>query len=196
LALNNPLEGNQVKADKQKELEWIEEAREKPEAFRTLFDAYYDRIFNYILRRVNHVQMAKDIAANTFLQAMKHIQQFQWHGISFSAWLYKIATNEIKQNYRKTKRFVYLSEEHLHMLKSDSQADAAVIQTETDSEKMERSRKVRAAIASLKLIYQSTLMLRYYENMSIKEISEILDMPESTVKTHIRRGLIQLRNRL
>lgn len=190
------MKGHDVAPEKQKELEWIREAREDPEAFRFLFDAYHDRIFNYILRRVSHVQIAKDITANTFLKAMNHIQQFQWHGISFSSWLYKIATNEIKQNYRKTKRYVQLSDEHLLILKSDSQTDGDIIKTEADSEKEEISRKVRAAIASLKLIYQSTLTLRYYENLSIKEISEILDIPENTVKTHIRRGLMQLKERL
>ena len=182
--------------EQQKELEWIFKAQEDPEAFRYLFERYYDPIFNYILRRTCDMHVAKDVTANTFLKALNHIKKFKWRGISFSAWLYKIATNEINQNYRKTKRLVHLNPEHIATLKSDVSSDSGLLDAEEVKTKQKQNNKVHAAIASLKLKYQTVLTLRYFENLSLKEIANILGMPENTVKTHIRRGLIQLKERL
>jgi len=180
----------------EKDREWIQRSKEDPSAFQYLFDKYYNMIFNHVLRRTCNGVLAQDITANTFLKALENIKKFQWRGVPFSAWLYRIATNEINQNYRKIRRTVSLTEEKLLRLKGDNHTDAALIQAEEKITQDENFRKLHEALTNLKLKYQSALTLRYFEKKSIKEIAFILDLAENTVKTHIHRGLKQLKERL
>lgn len=180
-------------AENRQELEWIQESKRHPEAFEPLFSKYQNSIFNYILRRTCNMALSKDLTASTFMKALEHIHQFQWKGIPFSAWLYRIATNEINQYFRKHRKTVPLTDELVGNLQSDSKTDAALLDAEEKEQGRNRSRIVYKALIRLKKKYQDVLTLRYYEDLSIREISGILDIPENTVKTHMRRGLQQLK---
>src|ERR1700709_106531 len=81
----------------------IEECHKNPAAFGEVFDHWYKPVFGYIMRRTADYDLSKDIAAETFLKAFLKISGFQWRGISLSAWLYRIATNELNQYYRSNK---------------------------------------------------------------------------------------------
>jgi len=85
------------------EAELIEQCRNKPAAFGQVFDIWYKPVFGYIMRRTGDYDLSKDIAAETFLKAYLKINTFQWRGISLSAWLYRIATNELNQYYRSSR---------------------------------------------------------------------------------------------
>lgn len=73
-------------------------------------------------------------------------------------------------------------------------SDSQVLKAEEKMAKNIQFQKMHAALLQLKAKYQTVLTLRYFENKSIKEIAEILELSENTVKTHIRRGLIALRD--
>lgn len=180
----------------EKDREWIQRSKEDPSAFQYLFDKYYNMIFNHALRRTCDSFLAKDITANTFLKALENIKKYECRGLPFSSWLYRIATNEINLNYRKIRRLVPLSEERIRQLRGDNKTDEALIQAEEKISQNKTFKKLHGAITALKLKYQNVLTLRYFENKSIKEISLILNLSENTVKTHIRRGLQQLKKRL
>jgi RNA polymerase sigma-70 factor, ECF subfamily len=83
-----------------------------PLAFGELYDLYYPKIFNYILRRIGEVAIAADITSDVFFKVMKNLVKFEWQDIPFSSWIYKIASNEINTHFRK-KRFWFLSLETL-----------------------------------------------------------------------------------
>jgi len=82
----------------EKDREWIQRSKEDPSAFQYFFDKYYNMIFNNVLRRTCNGVIAQDITANTFLKTLENIKKFQWRSVPFSAWLYRIATNEIIPN--------------------------------------------------------------------------------------------------
>lgn len=183
-------------SEDQQEYKWILESQKDTEAFQNLFNKYYNTIFNYILRRTCNNSAAKDITANTFMKALDNIKKFQWKGVPFSAWLYRIATNEVNQYHRKTKRTVTLPPEDIANFKGDSSSDSELMAAEEAVAKSQQFQKVRAAIVLLRLKYQTVITLKYFENFTIKEIADILNLPENTVKTQIRRGLKQLKERL
>ena len=180
----------------QDERQLIEMAQQNPDEFQHLFNKYYDPIFNYALRRSCDAHIADDVAATTFLKAFDQIKNFKWKGISFSAWLYRIATNEIAQIYRKTKRTMPLTSQVAANLKDERSSDTALLEAEELVAKNEKFKQIHAALSRLKIKYQTALTLRYFENKSIKEIAAILDISENTVKTHIRRGLKRLKEQL
>ncbi len=182
-----------MQSDVQQEKQWIQESQKNPGAFEFLFNRYCNLIFNYILRRTCNINASKDITANTFLKALEHIRQFTWKGIPFSVWLYRIATNEIHQHYRKSRRIVRLKDQQLVNVRSSTSSDSELLKQEETAEKYQQSRKIHQAVLSLKPKYQSVITLRYFEGLSIKEIAVILKLSENTVKTHIRRALQQLK---
>lgn len=185
-----------IRDEARQERGWIEDAKKDPNAFEPIFHKYHDAIFNYVLRRVHNLPLAQDLTANTFLKALDHFKNFEWKGIALSSWLYRIATNEIHLHYRKFKRIIPLTDELSSSLKETRTADAALLEDEDSAIRNGKYKRACQLLSNLKLKYQSVLTLRYFEDKPIKEIAEILELSENTVKTQIRRGLIELRKKL
>ena len=172
----------------------VKRSQEKDkDAFSRLFDFYYDKIINYVFRRTLDVEYSKDITSNVFLKALDNINSFKWkNGIdSFNAWIFKIATNEINQYFRKQNRYKLIIDdpEIRFNLKSDDNL-AFEIEKKIDNDKYLII--LSKAIKELKPIYQDILHLRYFEEMSYNEISEILNKNESTVRVYAKRAIEEL----
>lgn len=175
----------------------IERCRKNPAAFGLVFDTWYKSLFGYIMRRTGNYDLSKDIAAETFLKAFLNIQGFQWRGVSLAAWLYRIAGNELNQYYRSNK----YRPQSLQQLLDNPHAEKLLHQPDTDEREMlERELKahddynrIRINLIKLDIKYQEVIALRYFEQKTNTEISEILDKNEGTVKSLLSRGLEKLR---
>lgn len=168
------------------------------DAFAELYEANYSLILNYVIRRTGNVDLAKDIVSDTFLKAMENIQRFQWRNVPFSAWLYRIANNEINQTYRTTKKQAIsldqLQEEHGFEVESSELTEEIInAQAELD-ERHQQFLYYQKKLLELPIKYQEVISLRYFEDKSMKEIAEILDKREGTIKSLLHRGLEKLRN--
>jgi RNA polymerase sigma-70 factor (ECF subfamily) len=164
-----------------------------PNEFGTLFDHYYRPVFGYIYRRTGKYALSKDITAETFLKAFLKINAFVWKDISISFWLFRIATNEVNQFFRKKKYQSRLAE-YVHetgLCQPDSEEERLALETEMKAH--EDFILIQKNLKLLKLHYQEVIALRYFESKEIAEISVILDKPEGTVKSLISRGLEKLR---
>lgn len=172
----------------------VKRSQEKDkDAFSRLFDFYYDKIINYVFGRTLDVEYSKDITSNVFLKALDNINSFKWkNGIdSFNAWIFKIATNEINQYFRKQNRYKLIIDdpEIRFNLKSEDNL-AFEIEKKIDNDKYLII--LSKAIKELKPIYQDILHLRYFEEMPYNEISEILNKNESTVRVYAKRAIEEL----
>ena len=76
-----------------------------PEAFRPLYEKYFKRIFLFVLHRVGDKVLAADITSQVFLKALTNIKKFEFRGLPFSAWLFRIALNECNDYFRKSSRY-------------------------------------------------------------------------------------------
>jgi len=164
------------------------------EEFGTLFDHYYKPIFGYLFRRTGDYDLAKDMAAETFLRAYLKIPSFSWKGISLSAWLYKIATNEANQAFRKKKYKPVTLESILDyelLRQTDVEEERTALETEWKAHR--DFILVQQGLKRMDLRYQEVIALRYFESKDIREISEILGKPEGTIKSLLSRGLEKLR---
>ena len=184
----------------EQEAQLIEQCRTNPAAFGQVFDLWYKPIFGYIMRRTGDYDLSKDIAAETFLKAFLKIHGFKWRGVSLSAWLYRIATNELNQYYRSSK----YKPQSLQQLLENPQMEKLLHQSSGDErELMEKELKafndynlIRQNLLKLDIKYQEVIALRYFEQKTNSEISLILDKNEGTVKSLLSRGLEKLRNLL
>ena len=178
----------------------IEASRKDPEKFGLLFDKYYETILNYVVRRVGDVAVAQDITSTVFMKAYKKMWQFRWRGLPFVAWLYRIASNEIKTYYRKGVDGLLSLEE----LKEESgfepselqNVEEELIQAEEKLQEHKQFLLVQQEIAQLDPKYQEVLHLRFFENKKIREIGDILGKNTGTVKSLVSRGLKKLRENI
>lgn len=169
--------------DKIKEL--VSRAQNKDrEAFAELFDLYYDKVLNYVFRRTLDVDYSKDITSNTFIKILKNLDGFEWRSgpFSFTAWVFRIAGNEINQYFRLQNRY----QSSISFELGDDNKAAEEIEKKMDNDK--HLMVLNKAIRQLKPIYQEIINLRYFEEMSYQEISEIMEKNESTVRVYCQRA--------
>src|ERR1035437_9689690 len=81
--------------EKESEKQAVEEAKKDPAAFGVIFEAYYPAILRYALHRTGNAAVADDVTSEVFFKALNKLSTFKWSGVPFSAWLYRIAGNEI-----------------------------------------------------------------------------------------------------
>jgi RNA polymerase sigma-70 factor (ECF subfamily) len=181
----------------QSEKDLIARARHCPDAFGRLYDQNYSAILNYCLRRTGDVELAQDITAETFVKALKNIGRFEWRGHSFSAWLYRIAGNELAGYFRKgAYRAIsldYLRESQGFEPVAPHELEAELIAAQEQLALHQDFLSCRQKISQLPLKYQEVIALRFFAGKSLREIAEILDKPEGTVKSLLHRGIEKLR---
>ncbi|MCK9446856.1 RNA polymerase sigma factor [bacterium] len=172
----------------------VKKAQEKDkEAFTKLFDLYYDKVLNYTFRRVLNAEYAKDITSNTFLKVLKNLDQFEWRNgpFSFNGWIFKIATNEVNQYFRKQNRYKLTIDDPDFKELGDDNKVAEEIEKKIDNDKYLLI--LNKAIKQLKPIYQDILHLKYFEDMSYEEISQVLNKNESTIRVYSKRAKEELK---
>ena len=172
-------------SDEVDEKEIIKLAKTDYQAFDFLYEKYMPQIFQYVMYRVYNREVAEDIVSIVFYKAMKNIHLFKWRSIPFSAWLYRIAFNQICNHSKKEKkqekiRTNYLKEEPESVYEPDYHAD-------------EKSFKfVHDYIAKLPLKDQDIIMMRFFEKKSFSEIAQITNKNESTLRVNLHRALKKL----
>ena len=182
--------------DINQEKQIIKQAQKDPQAFGVIFEEYYEPIFGYILKRVGNVHQAQDIVSETFFKALDRLWQFRWRNISISSWLYRIATNEINQYFRKQKKNTYSLEAMLEKsgieLQDEHDLAEEIIEQEQELERAEAWKEARKLIHELPEKYQEVLSLRFFEDKKIKDIASILNKREGTIKSLLSAVSCQL----
>ncbi len=102
-----------TEAEIRKEQDLIEKSKKNPRAFGEIYEQYFDQIYNYILRQTGDDELAGDLCSQTFVNALNNLPRYEFRGFPFSAWLYKIAGNEVNKHYRKHKGKIIFSIEEL-----------------------------------------------------------------------------------
>ncbi len=159
-------------------------------AFGILYERYVNRIYNYIYYRTGNVKEAEDLTSRVFQRAYRHIQNYTYRGVPFSAWLYRIAHNLVANWYRdrSRKKEVAIDER----IPSDAQFDFPESNVEQDQE-VEKLLKV---IRKLPQERQQLIILKYVEGLSNAEIGIIMRRSEGAIKSLYHRTLSALRKEL
>lgn len=166
-------------------------------SFAEIVEIYKDRVYQICYRMLGNPQEAEEMAQEAFIRAYINISSYKLDR-KFSTWLFRIATNLCIDRIRKKKPDFYLDAEvsGTDGLTLYSQVAANVQLPEEEIEHMELQETIQKEILKLPEKYRSVIVLKYIEELSLKEISEILDLPIGTVKTRIHRGREALRERL
>lgn len=164
----------------------VEQAQKEPQAFAVLYDRYVARIFKYVQRQVQDEMVAQDVTAVTFEKALQHIRRYEVQDSSFSAWLYRIAHNELMSHYRRQKL--------LSPLKWFGQTEGRG--TETAVAQREQHSHLHQALHQLSAKDRDIIYLRYFEELASEEVAEILGCSTQNVYLRLHRALKRLQQQL
>jgi RNA polymerase sigma-70 factor (ECF subfamily) len=166
----------------------VSSARHNIEAAGSLYDRYYSEILGYIYHCTLDTHAAEDLTSNVFLSAFRHLGRYKLRQIPFRAWLFRIATNEVRMHWRRQKRFKIVR------LRMDNAEYVAEQSTGDSFAKAEQYRLLHKALLELRIKYRTVIILRYFESKSIAEICKITGKKEGTVKCQLHRELARLQD--
>jgi RNA polymerase sigma-70 factor (ECF subfamily) len=167
------------------EADLIRRAQRDVRAFGPLYDRYVGRIYAFAYRRTGEAALAQDVTSATFEKALKNLPRFRWQGVGFGAWLYRIARNEIAQAYRRARAAGPLLEWHVldETIAGNGHRDGA-------------HDALHAAFAALPDSDRELLTLRFFEDLSSRELAEVLGCSVNNVYVRVHRALQRLRAEL
>lgn len=148
------------------------------DAANELINSYYKYIYLYVYKQVNNQEISKDITQEIFISMLRSITSYETKKASFKTWLYKIASNKIidyyrSKNYKYTTKIVGIEEIDISDTKD---IEAEIIHKE-------HIKEIIDILNNLESNIQQIFRLKVFGEMTFKEISEILEISESTVKT-------------
>ena len=154
-------------------------------SFGKLYDAYLPGIYRFIFLKIGQKEEAEDLAHQVFLSAWQNIPSYEVKNTPFGSWLYRIARNKVIDTYRLSRSFVDLETVEAEL------ADKRNLAEETD-QSMTMS-KVIQALHSLPSEHQDVLIMRFIEDLPIKEVALALKKSIGAVKLIQFRALHKLK---
>jgi RNA polymerase sigma-70 factor (ECF subfamily) len=160
----------------------IEAAQEDPSRFAQLYEENFARVWAFVIRRVHDRVIAQDITSDVFHQALANVKRFEWRGLPFAAWLYRIASNAVADHFARTAR-------------EQPSVDGEVQDVRAQEiETIERRASLFHSVDRLPADQRRVLVMRFGEERSIREIATAIGRSEGAVKQLQWRGLQTLRS--
>jgi RNA polymerase sigma-70 factor (ECF subfamily) len=163
----------------------VEQAKSDVQAFGALYDRYVNAIYRFAYCQTGDEHLAQDITSATFEKALRNIRRFRWQGVRFSAWLYRIAHNEIRQHFRRWRFLVPLSKV----------AESGPTSEET-FQQQELYDSLHRALFQLSASDREIISLRYFEGLSSPEVAHVLGCSADNVYLRLHRALGRLRKQM
>lgn len=167
----------------------IEAAQRDRGRFADLYEDNFERVYAYIARRVRDRDEAQDITADVFHLALKNLARFEWRGVPFAAWLFRIASNEIVDRAKGVAKRRLLEREVFHETTDRVELPAGL-------EQDERRARLFKLVERLPRDQSRVIAMRFAEDKSIREIATALARSEGSVKQLQFRAMQNLRVRL
>lgn len=163
----------------QEEYLLIEEAKKNPARFGLIYERYYQQIFLFVYKRLADEENTADICSQVFLKAMLSLKKYKFQGVPFSAWLYRIAINEINQFFRNTK-----SQRVISMEGKDLMDMAEEVEEDHSEANLQSLLKTFQRLSPDEIQF---IELRFFEKMSFKELAAVYSITENNAKVRMYR---------
>jgi RNA polymerase sigma-70 factor (ECF subfamily) len=162
----------------------IEAAQRDPSCFAELYENNFERVYAFVARRVGDRDQAQDLTADVFHNALKNLARFEWRGVPFAAWLYRIAANAIAERGRRATQFEAIKARKF--IEPDQSSEADLLEVE------HRARLFKL-VDRLPLDQRRVITMRFAQQKSIAEIAGEVGRSEGAIKQLQFRGLQSLR---
>jgi len=174
----------------QEELDLVQRARQgEQEAFAQLYESHFDKIFRYVVLKIRNQAEAEDMAQQVFIKAYESIGSYQSQGVPFTAWLFRIAHNQMVDYVRKQSKKQTVPLDESLQIKDDSDVEHEV------EVKIEME-KVVLATAKLTKAQREVISLRFAGGLSITEAAKTMRKSEGAIKALQHSAIMALRKTL
>lgn len=164
--------------------ELIQLSKTNQKYFGELYERYFDCIFRFVFRRLGgNETISGDLSQQTFMKAMVNISKYEDRGMPFSSWLYKIAQNEVNLFFRENKKEFAIEIEERQFICILEEAEIGSYMSLEDQEKL------MEMINNLEQEKLDLIELRFFQELSFKEIAEIYSITEANAKMKVYRIL-------
>lgn len=160
----------------------VEAAQKDPSRFGELYEAHFERIYAYAVRRLHDRQEAEDVTSEVFQQALANLARFEWRGVPFAAWLIRIASNAIADRWQRRQR--------------ERSLPPPQDRPEPALDEVEQHARLFRLVGRLPADQRRVIEMRFVEQKTIKEIAAELGRSEGAVKQLQFRGIEGLRARM
>jgi RNA polymerase sigma-70 factor, ECF subfamily len=166
----------------------VEAAQQNPARFAELYENNFERVYAYVVRRVGDRAETEDLTSEVFHHALANLKRYEWRGIPFAAWLYRIAANLISDRWQQKGRE--------DVKDGPEQIESAAAKNTGLEEEVERKATLFRLVKTLPPEQRRVVVLRFVEEKSIKEVAQEIRKTEGAVKQLQFRALNTLRTRM
>ncbi len=159
--------------------------------FEEIYSSYHDKIYHFIYFKIYDAQIAEDLTNDVFLAAYKNLNRYDADKSFITTWLYAIACNRLKNYYKSSGRKQEYSIENWHEKYED--ADMA---NDSMLERQEWRILLLEALLQLPERNRKIVLMKYYDNMTSKEIGQKLDLSPGNVRIILKRSLELMKKEL
>ena len=158
------------------------------QAFAQLYEGHFDKIYRYLVFKIGDETEAEDMTQQVFLNALQSISSFKWKGVSFSAWLFRIAHNQaVDFLRRKTRRATVPLDESLA---------ASDVDPQTAAEQRFDIEQLILAARQLTKAQREVIALRFASDLSVADVAKVMDKSQGAVKALQHSAIVALRKTL
>lgn len=169
------------------EAQEIELAKKDHRYFGKLYERYFEQIYRFIFKRTSgNEEVSGDLTQQTFIKAMANIAKYEDRGLPFSAWLYRIAQNEVNMYFRSQKKSYSVEITDRQLIGILEEADETKVSQETLDQLV-------SVINNLEPSQLDIIELRFFQEMSFREIADIYDISEANAKMRVYRILEKIK---
>jgi RNA polymerase sigma-70 factor (ECF subfamily) len=156
------------------------------ESFGEIYSIYLDRIYRYAIYQVRDKATAEDLSEEIFWKAWRGLAKYRWDGHPFSAWLYRIAHNQIVDYFRTNREHQNIEVESL----------AGDTDPEQEVSRKQMERLLVSAVSSLPEQQRQVIILKFIEELDNREIEQIMGKKQGAIRMLQMRALTTLRQKL
>ena len=169
------------------ESEIIQLAKTRQEYFGVLYEKYFEQIFRFTFKRLGGKEdIAGDLTQQTFIKAMANLNKYEDRGLPFSSWLYRIAQNEVSMFFRAEKKESTVAIEERMVVEIFDEANLGRNMSIEDQEMLVQ------LLNEMEQEQLDLIELRFFQEVSFKEIAEIYNITEANAKMRVYRILEKL----
>jgi RNA polymerase sigma-70 factor (ECF subfamily) len=159
----------------------VEAAQKDPAQFASLYEHNFERVYAFVARRVGNREEAEDLTSEVFQQALANLSKFEWRGIPFAAWLYRIAANAVADRWRRQAR------------EPSGEVEEDRASVSWGLEETECQASLFRIVRTLPTDQRRVIEMRFAEEKSVREIARTLRRTEGAIRQLQFRGLEKLR---
>jgi RNA polymerase sigma-70 factor (ECF subfamily) len=164
----------------------VQAAQSDPAKFDALYELHFERVYCFIARRVRDRATAEDVTSEVFHKALANLPSYEWRGVPFSAWLFRIAANAIADQFKRASR-------ERPAANDSRSADEHADPSSTNLEAIDDHARLFRLVDQLPVVQQRVIRERFVEQRTIREIAARLKKTQGAVKQLQFRALQTLR---